>query len=59
MASIPTRREFLRTSAFASAALLGSRATRGAEKKRVLLFTKSSGFEHQVIKVVNGQPSIV
>jgi type 1 glutamine amidotransferase len=59
MSSISTRRDFLRTSAFAGAALLGSRATFGAEKKRVLLFTKSSGFEHQVIKVVNGRPSIV
>jgi uncharacterized protein len=59
MASVQNRREFLRTSALASAALLGSRAALGAEKKRVLLFTKSSGFEHQVIKVVNGEPSIV
>ena len=42
----------------AGAALLGSHATFGAEKKRVLLFTKSSGFEHQAIKVVNGEPSI-
>ena len=60
MPSTPTRRDFLRTSAIAGtgAALLGSRAAFGAEKKRVLLFTKSSGFEHQVIKVVNGQPSI-
>jgi uncharacterized protein len=59
MPSTSTRRDFLRTTAFAGAALVGSRAALGAEKKRVLLFTKSSGFEHQVIKVVNGQPSIV
>ena len=58
MPTVSTRRDFLRTSAIAGAALLGSRATFGAEKKRVLLFTKSSGFEHQAIKVVNGEPSI-
>jgi len=58
MSSISTRRDFLRTSAFASAALLGSRTALAAEKKRVLFFTKSSGFEHQAIKVVNGAPSI-
>lgn len=59
MPSTPTRRDFLRTSAVAGAALLTSRSAFAAGKKRVLLFTKSSGFEHQVIKVVNGQPSIV
>jgi len=37
---------------------LVSRPAFAAKKKSVLLFTKSSGFEHQVIKVVNGQPSI-
>lgn len=58
MPSIHTRRDFLRTSAVAGAALLTSRANFAAGKKRVLLFTKSSGFEHQVIKVVNGEPSI-
>ncbi|MGA2095095.1 MAG: ThuA domain-containing protein [Candidatus Acidiferrum sp.] len=59
MSSNPTRRDFLRTSAIAGAGLLVSRPTSAAKKKSVLLFTKSSGFEHQVIKVVNGQPSIV
>ena len=58
MPSKSTRRDFLRTSAVAGAALLTSRANFAAGKKRVLFFTKSSGFEHQVIKVVNGEPSI-
>jgi len=30
-----------------------------AEKKSVLVFTKSSGFEHDVVKRVDGKPSIV
>jgi uncharacterized protein len=53
-----TRRDFLRTTATTAAALLVSRSARAQKKKSVLFFTKSSGFEHQVIKVVNGQPSI-
>lgn len=58
MAFISTRREFLRTTALAGTAALVSRPALAAPKKSVLLFTKSSGFEHAVIKVVNGQPSI-
>jgi uncharacterized protein len=54
----PNRRDFLRTSTAAGAGLLLSRALPAAKKKSVLLFTKSSGFEHAVIKVANGQPSI-
>lgn len=53
-----TRRDFLRTTTAASAVLLLSRSRFGANKK-VLLFTKSSGFEHQVVKVVDGKPSIM
>jgi uncharacterized protein len=59
MSSNLTRRDFLRTSAIAGAGLLVSRPAFAAKKKSVLLFTKSSGFEHQVIKVVDGKPSIV
>ena len=59
MKTISTRRDFLRTSAVAGAGLLLSRQTRAANKKSVLLFTKSSGFEHAVIKVTDGKPSIV
>ncbi|HYL65066.1 MAG TPA: ThuA domain-containing protein [Candidatus Methylomirabilis sp.] len=59
MACISTRRDFLRTAAIAGTGLLVSRPALAAKKKSVLLFTKSSGFEHAVIKVVNGEPSIV
>jgi hypothetical protein len=58
MSQPSTRRDFLRTTTAAGAALLLSRSALSAEKK-VLLFTKSSGFEHQVIKVTDGQPSIM
>ena len=58
MSQFSTRRDFLRTTTAAGAALLLSRPAFAA-KKKVLLFTKSSGFEHTVIKVTNGQPSIM
>ena len=57
MKQFSSRREFIRTTATAGAGLLVARGAFGANKK-VLLFTKSSGFEHQVVKEVNGQPSI-
>ena len=59
MENLTTRRNFLRTTTAAGAALLVSRTTFAAKKKSVLLFTKSSGFEHAVIKVTDGKPSIV
>jgi uncharacterized protein len=59
MHSMSTRRDFLRTTAVASAGLLLSRPAFATKKKSVLLFTKSSGFEHAVIKVSNDQPSIM
>lgn len=58
MRTFSTRRDFLRTTAIAGTALLTSRVAFAQKKKSVLFFTKSSGFEHQVIKVVNGEPSI-
>jgi uncharacterized protein len=56
------RRSFLRgigAAGFAvgAAGALGPRAF--GESKTLLLFTKSSGFEHQVVKQVNGEPSTV
>jgi type 1 glutamine amidotransferase len=59
MNPITTRRDFLRTTAAAGAGLLLSRSAGAAKNKSVLLFTKSSGFEHAVIKVTDGKPSIV
>jgi hypothetical protein len=56
---LTTRRDFLRTTAAAGAAFLLPHAARAAKSKSVLLFTKSSGFEHAVIKVTDGKPSIV
>ena len=58
MTPLSTRRNFLRTTTAAAAALLVSHPTRAQKKKSVLFFTKSSGFEHQVIKVEPGKPSI-
>jgi hypothetical protein len=59
MNPLSTRRDFLRTTAVAGAGLLTLRPAFAAKKKSVLLFTKSSGFEHAVIKVADGKPSIV
>ncbi|MGC1483887.1 MAG: ThuA domain-containing protein [Candidatus Acidiferrum sp.] len=56
---LSTRRDFLRSTTAAGAGLLFSRSARAARNKSVLLFTKSSGFEHAVIKVTDGKPSIV
>ncbi len=54
------RREFLRHAALAGATLaIGSRRLLAQQRKSVLVFTKSSGFEHQVVKRVNGQQSIM
>ena len=58
MNPLSTRRDFLRTTAAASAGLLLSHRVSAAKNKSVLLFTKSSGFEHAVIKTSNGNPSI-
>lgn len=58
MNPLSNRRNFLRTTAAAGAGLLLSHRANAAKNKSVLLFTKSSGFEHAVIKVTNGNPSI-
>ena len=53
------RRPFLRTiAAFALAAVtLHSAAHAAGPKRKILFFTKSSGFEHNVISCKKGQPS--
>jgi uncharacterized protein len=53
------RREFLRATALTGAGLALSNALPGASNKSVLVFTKSSGFEHAVVKRVGGKPSLV
>lgn len=53
------RRRFLQTTAVASAGLILGNDAFAAKQKSVLVFTKSSGFEHQVVKNVDGKPSIL
>ena len=53
-----TRREFLRTLTAASAGLAFSSPLLPSREKSVLVFTKSSGWEHDVVKRTNGKPSI-
>src|SRR5215471_17622919 len=54
------RRKFLKTAALAgAAAALPSRMVSAASQNTLLIFTKSSGFEHQVVKRVDGKPSIL
>lgn len=53
------RREFLRTTAMGGAALAFPGALLPAGKRSVVIFTKSSGFEHDVVKTTGGNPSIV
>jgi hypothetical protein len=53
------RREFLRAAALTGAGLALSKRLPAASGKSVLVFTKSSGFEHDVVKRVDGKPSLV
>src|SRR5258707_2854217 len=59
MKEFSSRREFLRAAALAGAGLALSNRLVGASIKSVLVFTKSSGFEHAVVKRVDGKPSIM
>jgi uncharacterized protein len=51
------RREFLQALALAGASAAFTRNAFAASKS-LLVFTKSSGFEHDVVKLVDGKPSI-
>jgi uncharacterized protein len=59
MSVITGRREFLRAAAVTSAGLALAKRLSAAPAKSVLVFTKSSGFEHEVVKRINGKPSLV
>ena len=59
MNNFANRRDFLRTTAAAGASLALTRSLLAAPQKSVLVFTKSSGFEHDVVKRIDGKPSIV
>jgi len=60
MNNFPNRRDFLKTTAAAGASLAFTEGLLAApSKKSVLVFTKSSGFEHDVVKLKDGKPSIM
>ena len=59
MRDIFNRRQFLRAGAVVGASFALPQGLFAAEKRSVLVFTKSSGFEHDVVKTTGGQPSIV
>jgi type 1 glutamine amidotransferase len=59
MKAISNRREFLRATALTGAGLALSDGLLGTKEKSVLVFTKSSGWEHGVVKKISGKPSIV
>ncbi len=59
MSTTKGRREFLRAAAVTGAGLALAKRLLAAPTKSVLVFTKSSGFEHDVVKRVNGKPSLV
>jgi uncharacterized protein len=59
MSDLQNRRQFLLTGAMAGASCLLADNIFAATKKSVLVFTKSSGFEHEVVKIKDGKPSIL
>jgi type 1 glutamine amidotransferase len=59
MKQFVSRRQFIQASAAAGASLALPKSLLASKKKSVLIFTKSSGFEHEVIKVADGHPSIL
>jgi len=59
MSATTARREFLRAAAITGAGLALSKRLPAAPTKSVLVFTKSSGFEHDVVKRIEGKPSVV
>src|SRR5260370_4443136 len=59
MNEFTSRREFLRAATLTGAGLALSNGLMGPSNKSVLVFTKSSGWEHDVVKRVGGKPSLV
>lgn len=59
MKTILNRRQFLQAGAVAGTSLTLPKGVFAAKKKSLLVFTKSSGFEHDVVKNVGGKPSIL
>jgi uncharacterized protein len=54
-----SRRQFVQTISMAGAGLMLSKPLRADDRKSVMVFTKSSGWEHDVVKHTEGQESIV
>jgi len=59
MKSFSDRREFIRVASMTGAGLALANRLTAASNKSVLVFTKSAGFEHTVVKRVDGKPSLV
>lgn len=59
MKEFSSRRKFLRAATLTGAGLALSNRLPGVSSKSVLVFTKSSGWEHDVVKRVGGKPSLV
>lgn len=59
MKEFVSRRQFLAASAMATAGLALPKRLLGSKRKSLLIFTKSSGFEHDVVKQTGGRPSIL
>jgi len=59
MKNIFNRRQFLQTGTVAGASLALPKGLFAAGRKSILIFTKSSGFEHDVVKTAGGKPSIL
>jgi type 1 glutamine amidotransferase len=59
MRDILNRRQFLRAGTVVGASLALPQRVFAAHHRSVLVFTKSSGFEHDVVKTPGGKPSIV
>jgi len=59
MGTLTGRREFLRDATLTGAGLALTNRLPAATEKSVLVFTKSSGFEHDVVKRKNGKPSLM
>jgi type 1 glutamine amidotransferase len=53
------RRQFIGAGAMLTAGLALPKELLAAKKKSLLVFTKSSGWEHDVVKQIDGRPSIV
>jgi hypothetical protein len=54
-----SRRNLLCAGVVAGAGLALPQELFNSRKKSLLVFTKSSGFEHEVVKIKDGRPSIV